>query len=62
MLENVNKHESFQILAPQSILLVLIFPRMKTGNVKVNWCVRCKWLMGQGVDGRNLNKIRERHI
>ena len=31
-LENVNKHGFFEILSPQSILLVPSFPRMKSGN------------------------------
>ena len=31
-LENVDKHGFFEILSLQSILLVLSFPRMKSGN------------------------------
>ena len=38
LLENVNKHGFFEILSPQSILLVSSFPRMKSGNCKA-FCV-----------------------
>ena len=38
-LENVNKHDFFEILSPQSILLVSSFPYMKSGNIQYSpWC------------------------
>ena len=41
-LENANKHGFFEILSPQSILLVSSFPRMKSGN-SIPLCDKCCW-------------------